>query len=127
MPASVAWENVEKTIIRQQLIGNWSFEEYMKSASETQTLTASQPHTVHVIIDFTASDSHPTRLLAAGNSLDRNLPSNQGIVVVVQCPTYVQAVFEILVKMYPRVGANSFNAESLEEAYALIRQHEAQE
>jgi hypothetical protein len=125
MPASVTWDNDDKTIIRQQLIGDWTYEEYVKSAVETQELTGSQPHTVHVIVDFTLSKSYPSRLLAAGQTLDRNLPTNQGTVTVIQCPMYIRAVFDILVRLYPKVGNNSAQVESLEEAYAFIREYEA--
>jgi hypothetical protein len=125
MPTFVGWENAEKTIIRQQLIGDWTFEEYMLSAKETQTLTASMPHTVHVIIDFSASVSHPTKMLSAGNSLDRNLPKNQGLLVAIQCPPYIRAVFEVMSKLYPKIAQNSFDADSLDEAFAIIREREA--
>jgi hypothetical protein len=125
MPASVNWDNEEKTIIRQQLIGDWTYNDYIASAAETQTLTASVPHTVHVIVDFSASTSYPTRLLSAGPGLDRNLPTNQGTVTLIQCPPYVRAVFDIVVKLYPKIGANSAYVESLEEAYAFIRAYDA--
>jgi hypothetical protein len=126
MPASVGWENEEKTIIRQQLMGDWTFEEYTTSARETQTLTGSMSHTVHVIIDFTASTSHPTKLLSVGSSLDRNLPTNQGVVVVIQVPAYVRALFQVMGKLYPKVTQNSYEVNTLDEAFAIIREHEAE-
>lgn len=99
MPASVDWENAEKTIIRQRLIGNWTFEEYMASARQTQAVTGSVPHTVHVIIDFSESQSHPTKMLAAGTTLDRNFPSNQGLLFSIQCPPYIRALFKVMSKL----------------------------
>jgi hypothetical protein len=126
MPAIVGWENAEKTIIRQQLTGDWTFEEYTNSAKETQMLTGSVAHTVHVIIDFTETKSYPTKMLSVGSSLDRNLPANQGVVVVIQVPAYIRALFEVMGKLYPKVTQNSFEANSLEEAHAIIRKHEAE-
>jgi hypothetical protein len=125
MPALVTWENTDQTVIRHQLIGDWTFEEYSKTAAETQELTASVSHTVHVIVDFSQSTSYPTRLLAAGQALDRNLPPNQGLLFVVKCPPYIRAVFDIVVKLYPKVGSNAYYLERLEEAFEIIRQHEA--
>ena len=107
------------------MIGDWTFEDYMSSAKETQALTASVPHTVHVIIDFSRSRSYPTKMLSAGSSLDRNLPPNQGMLLVVQVPPYIRAVFDIMSKLYPKIAENSFEVNSLEEALAKIRQHEA--
>lgn len=127
MPALVTWENAEKTIIRHQLIGDWTYEEYSKTAAETQALTASVPHTVHVIVDFSQSISYPTRMLAAGQALDRNLPANQGLLCVIKCPPYIQAVFDIMVKLYPKMGQNVYNVETLEEAFDIIRQNEGAE
>jgi hypothetical protein len=127
MPASVTWDNEERTIIHQKLVGEWTFEDYTKSAAETQELTASMSHTVHVIVDFTESTGYPTRLLAAGQALDRNLPTNQGSVFVVKCPPYIQAVFDIVVKLYPKVGQNAYYVETVEEAYSIIRQNEGAE
>lgn len=124
MPALITWENAEKTIIRHQLIGDWTYEEYSKTAAETQELTGSVSHTVHVIVDFTESISYPTRLLAAGQALDRNLPPNQGMLFVVKCPPYIRAVFDIIIKLYPKTGSNAHYVETLEEAFEIIRQHE---
>lgn len=125
MPASVRWDNDEKTIIRQKLVGDWTYEEYIRSAAETQELTGSMTHTVHVIIDFTESRAYPSRLLAAGQALDRNFPSNQGTVTLIQCPAYVRAVFDIVVRLYPKIGSNSAHVNTLEEAYTFIHQYEA--
>jgi hypothetical protein len=126
MPTSVGWENDEKTIIRQQLIGDWTFEEYTASARETQMLTASVPHTVHVIIDFTESISYPTKLLSVGSSLDRNMPANQGLLVVIQVPAYIRALFEVMSKLYPKIGQDSFEVNTLDEAHAVIRERVAE-
>lgn len=125
MPASVDWENAEKTIIRQRLMGDWTFEEYMASARQTQAMTGSVSHTVHVIIDFSESQSHPTKMLAAGTTLDRNFPANQGLLFSVQCPPYIRALFEVMSKLYPKIGQNSFEVHTVEEALAIIQAREA--
>lgn len=124
MPASVAWDDAAQTIIRQQLIGNWTFEDYLSSGSEMQALTSSVTHTAHVIVDFSCSTSYDTKVLAAAQSFDRNFPSNQGCLMIVQCPPYIRAVFDIATRLYPRIGQNARYVESLADAYAFIYDHE---
>lgn len=126
MPASVDWDNEQKTIIRQQIFGDWTFEDYMTSVTELQRLTASMPHTVNVIVDYTESKTYPRKILAIAQTLDRNFPANEGIVMIVQGPPYITAVFEVIFKLYRRVGQNIHHVNSLEEACAAIHEYEAQ-
>jgi hypothetical protein len=120
MPTCVNWDDAAHTIIRQQLIGKWTYEEYFSSGAETQRLTSSVPHTVHVIVDFSGSIAYDTKVLAAAQSFDRNFPPNQGCLVLIQCPAYIQAVFDIATRLYPRIGENAKYVASLEEAYRFI-------
>lgn len=126
MPACVGWDNDEKTIIRQQLFGDWTFDDYVTSLAELQRLTVSMPHTVNVIVDYTESKSHPRKILAAAQTLNRNFPANEGIVMIVQGPPYINAAFEVIFKMYPQIGQNIHHVNSLEEAYSAIQRYEVQ-
>jgi len=126
MPASVCWENEAKTIIRQQLYGDWTFEDYITSLAELQRLTVSMPHTVNVIVDYTESKTYPRKILAAAQTLDRNFPANEGIVMIVQGPPYINAVFEVIFKLCPKLGHKIHHVNSLEEAYKAIHQYEAE-
>lgn len=120
MPASVDWDDASQTTVRQQLVGDWTFDEYLSSGKKTQELTSSVSHTVHVIVDFTRSTSYDTKVLAAAQSFDHNFPDNQGCLVLVQCPAYIRAVFDIATRLYPRIGENAEYVDSLADAYAFI-------
>jgi hypothetical protein len=126
MPASVCWENEQKTIIRQQLYGDWTFEDYMTSLAELQRLTASMPHIVNVIVDYTETKTYPSKILAAAQTLDRNFPANEGIVMIVQGPPYINAAFEVIFKLSPKLAQKVHHVDSLEEAYHAIHRYEAQ-
>ena len=126
MPASVCWDNEQKTIIRQRLFGDWTFEDYMMSLGELQCLTASMPHTVNVIVDYTESKSYPRKIIAAAQRLNRNFPVNEGIVMIVQGPPYINAAFEVIFKLYPRLSQNIHHVDSLDAAYEAIDRYEAE-
>jgi hypothetical protein len=126
MPASVCWDNEQKTIVRQQLFGDWTFDDYIMSLGELQRLTASMSHTVNVIVDYTESKSYPRKIIAAAQTLHRNFPTNEGIVMIVQGPPYITAAFEVIFKLYPKLGQNIHHVDSLEDAYAAIHLYEAE-
>ena len=126
MPACVCWDNEQKTIIRQQLFGDWKFDDYIKSLAELQRLTASMPHTVNVIVDYTESKTYPRKILAAAQTLDRNFPANEGIVMIVQGPPYINAAFEVIFKLSPKLAQKIHHVNSLQEAYQAIHEYEAE-
>lgn len=121
MPACVNWDNEIRTIIRHQLIGDWTLEEYLSSGRETQELTSSRPHQVHVIVDFSRSTSYDTKILAAAPIFNRDFPTNQGCLVVIQCPPYIRLIFDIATHLYPRIGEKAEYVASLQEAHAFIQ------
>lgn len=126
MPACVGWDNEQKTIIRQQFFGDWTFEDYVTSSTELQRLTASMPHTVNVIVDYTESKTYPRKILAAAQTLSRNFPVNEGVVMIVQGPPYILAAFEVIFKLCPKSGKNVHHVDSLEDAYAAIQRYETE-
>ena len=120
MPIAVSWDNPEKTILRYDYQGRWTWDEYFKINEEGVSLIASVAHRVDTI-----SNMKPGMMPVSGSGMSsakaalRKLPSNAGIIVVVT-NSLANALLKAI-KQYDRdLGAKFRGATSIDEARTII-------
>ena len=121
MAYRIGWDNEEKTVVLQQYLEGASKDDLYLLAKESAELLASVSHKVHLIID--ERNIQLTVNSADMRYLEKNVPPNQGEVVVI--PAVGSLMFK---KMMQNIGAGiapkAFNeshfAKTIEEARELL-------
>ena len=119
MPIDVFWDDGEKTIIRARFVGDWTWTEYHAANAQMMQMATEIDHLFDVISDLTESNGLPAGNLLAEIGRGHNITApNQRSTVTVQIPKIVKTLRPIIVQITR--NDNRFQADSLEEAYAII-------
>lgn len=117
MPVSLAWDNPEKTILRYDLAGHWTWDEMLTAFDEGTAWLKSLDYTVDFIV-------HPVDPIAQAyvppNSLGhvirlhgRALP-NAGITVMVNTSNTARMLMRLMTALNPKIAARYLLVDSLE-------------
>ncbi len=123
MPIEVSWGNPQKTIIHSAFNQTWTLEDGHNMIDEMYKLTSSVNHRVHVIIDFSNSQSSPAKLLTAGNHIEKRSSPNMGISVIVKANGFLRAMSQLIMKMFVK-NQKLYFVDTLDEARKIIAQYE---
>ena len=118
----IQWDNEEKTVVLQQYTKGAVKDDLYQLASESAAMLKSVPHTVHLIIDET--EIKLTLNSADINFLEKNVPPNQGAVVMVVSKsnlTYKKVVQEMGRKLAPKTFEKPFFVNTIEQARELLQ------
>ena len=118
----IQWDNVDKTVVLQQYLPGAVKDDLYQLTQESAAMMDSVPHTVHIILD--ESSVKLTLNSADLNFLEKNVPSNQGAVVLIvnkSNKTYKRVVEDMGLKIAPRAFDNQRQASSIEEARQLLQ------
>lgn len=128
MPYTQAWDNENKTILRQTFTGTWSLEEYFTSVDLIAETLKDQPQVVHVIIDMTNTIAAPHNLLTGARYAEKKLHGKlKGINIFVGPNLLVRSTIELARKLGLRVAQNTYTSTTLDETYQRIASFEARE
>jgi hypothetical protein len=123
MPVAVQWDNPEKTIIRYDLTGRWTWDEFFATYAEASGMLASVEHTVNFIVnplDYLSQGYLPAGTLQKTIGLYRNGPPNTGITIVVGAGSFFRSLHGISQRIYPKAAARYKFAISIEEARSML-------
>src|SRR5689334_13723089 len=123
MPIEVSWGNPEKTVVYTALKEIWTLEDNHNMIDDMYKLTTSVTHTVHIMLDFTTSQSSPAKLLTSGNHIEKRKADNTGISVIIKANGFVKAMAQLMMKMFLK-DSKLFFADTREEAFQIIEQYE---
>ena len=122
MTITVTWDNEDKTIVRTEISGNWTWEEYHDALTETYALVRSVDHEVALI-----NLRHAGAVNPRGNPYPhysraaKHMPDNQSLVVNVSSEKkMVGMVAKIMTRIFPFMPKKFFVVDTIEEARALI-------
>jgi hypothetical protein len=129
MPSHVFWDNDEKTVIRNEAEGRWTWEEYHEGVDRIVTMMHSIPYRVDLI-----TVSMPNAVMPKGSVVPhfqralRLLPANTGLLIVVN----KDPISRGLAKFFTSLPGSSKQRKSifaahLEEARALIAKDRAKQ
>ncbi len=124
MGHSIQWDNEEKTVVYQQYTGNAVKDDLYYLAEESAALLKSVEHTVHLIIDERTIKL--TLSSADIKFLEKNVPPNQGVVVMVVQKTdmnYKKFIQNFGQKLAPNAFFQTYFAASPDEARQLLQEN----
>jgi hypothetical protein len=119
------WDNDEKTILRQVFYDRATVTDYYQVNDECIAMMNEQPHTVDLILDVTDAKIDMTGFLAAIGSVEKKVPANQRLVVIVKANQFIQTMAKVASQFAKRATANVYFVDTLEEAYKLIKEYDA--
>lgn len=128
MPVNMLWDDAEKSILRFEYQGKWTWEEVNNMMAQANVELTAVPHRVDTIHDFTSSSSGlPSNVLSHASSLSRQIPAQAGMSVVVGSSALINTLLSIFTKVYPQFASRYKSASTLDAAYALIEHSRASE
>jgi hypothetical protein len=121
---TVEWDNPQKTVVRYIFSRGWTWADYHNSIQRAVELVADIPYTVNMIIDLSNSSLLPSNILnTVGNSM-RHSPKPYDLAVIVTTNRFVESIIDILQRVYPAQGAKHPCVKTLEEARAMLAEHD---
>ncbi len=125
MSVTVYWDNPQQNIIIHAFKDPWTVDEHVAGLRTAYKMAAAQPHTVHVIADMRQTVCIPTQLMLAFPTAEQQLPSNAGLLVIVDAPEPIQAIVDTAKRFLPRVIKKLHFVDTFDEMYRLVRDFEA--
>jgi hypothetical protein len=116
------WDNEEKTIIRYDFDGKWTWEEFRDKQTEANALFAEVDHPVDVILDLLKSESRPTNLFVHIRESEAHRPPNHGRLVVVRSGQFVRTMLATYQRLFgSRDKIETIRVDTLEEARERLK------
>jgi hypothetical protein len=122
MGIQLVWGNEEQTVLRHIYDSTWTIRNYFQATDDSQPFLLAANHPVDIIIDMRFSNRPPFGLLPVYTTIERQLPPNQRLVVIVQANTIMRMYNQVIQAIAPKVSTNRHLVNNLDEAYQLIRQ-----
>jgi hypothetical protein len=124
MPIITQWDNDEKTIVRHDFQGRWTWEEFFEAERRANELVATVTHRVDIISNMREGAMPHQGALANARSVIHRLKANLGVIVVVVNPLLAATtkVFKKVDKDFDRVVRA---ANSVQDARQVIEQERA--
>jgi hypothetical protein len=120
MTIHVFWDDSERTILRFDGEGEWTWQDFDRKVDEAMILARSARTRIDVITILIGP-------MASGSPIPhyqrawKHLPDNVCTVVVVQHDPHAQAMYRLMTQLSSKIENSSRTADTLEEARALVR------
>lgn len=126
MSVTVDWDTPDKTVIRYQYVGRWTWPEYEQAAKRAALLVREEGRQVSVIADFSQSGMLPKGLLSGFERSLQATPLDFDVVVIVSKTELLLRMIEVFRRLNQKVGAKLLTTNSLEEARTLLSKRQSQ-
>src|SRR5690606_30177008 len=123
MPVHIDWDNDEKTVIRYDYEGKWTWDELYEVTKTAVEMFKSVPHRTNVIHNLTNSSALPGGALSHAQRFSAQNPDNWGISVVVGTGSFVSSLIQVFRKVYRQFGERYYIAPNLDKAREIIAEH----
>ena len=130
MSVTIQWDNEEKTILRYDMSGFWTWDEFFPAFEQGKQMISEVEHEVSFIVNPLDNQSRnhiPTSVLTHIRSINRNVPPNAGPTVSVSVSNFARALIRTLSYLAPQIAERYFFADSLEQARILLKERTGQE
>lgn len=122
MPVTVEWDNDDKTIVRMEMVGTWTWEEAYAGSERGYALLDSVGYEVGVIIDFSRGISLPPNAITHARGMIKRRHPRTGLTVFVGANTAFSSLWNIFSRVYTLFAQkqNSVFALTGDEARAIL-------
>ena len=123
MPVQVLWDNDDRTTLRYDVQGHWTWNEFYENFAHARAMMQTVPHTVDFIVnpvDFRSRGYMPSGMISRVVQLYRNIPPNTGVTVIVGGGDFFRIINNVSRGFYPRIAARYRFTDTLDEARAVL-------
>lgn len=122
MPITNSWDNAEKTIVRMEISGAWTWDEMNRAFNESTAMLDSVNHIVYQIVDMSQSQHTPGNFIPNARNLMKRRHPRLGIAVFVGANAMVIGLWRMFARVYTIIAReqNFTFVGTLDEARALI-------
>lgn len=100
MPINLLWENEAKTIVRMEVVGQWTWDEMYSASQEGYAMLESVQHIVDPIIDFRSSAAIPIYSITHARHMIGKRHPRTGLTVMVSSSALIHNLWDIFRKVY---------------------------
>ncbi len=129
MPVTVEWDNEEKTVIRFDYDGAYTWEDVYNAMDKSNKMMETVEHSVAHIIDVRKAGSVPPNALSHARRIEAKTHPRRSYHVTVGANTFVRVMFNTFTKLKMSVSAErglNYFTSSIDEARAWIAEQQAQ-
>jgi hypothetical protein len=120
MPIQVYWEDSEKTIVRYDFQGMWTWDDLYAVYYQAIAMETSVPHRVDIILDMLTSQRIPGNALLHLKNLSEKQPPNVGLSIFVTRNAFVISMYNMAIKVYGKIAYYFRLANTLDDAHSMI-------
>lgn len=120
MSVQVFWDNPEKTVVRYDFEGRWTWDEFYPAYKQAIEMELSVAHRVDVIVNLEQARLFPDNMLSHLKVISDKQPPNIGVSVLVTRNGFVHSMYNVGVKFYGKIRHYFRTADTLQEAYEII-------
>lgn len=121
MTVHYSWYDNAETIALCEISGRWTWDEFYDARSVFRQVNAAvERPRVDILLYLTPEATMPDNFITVMRSVVSSAAKSWGITVLVRPQPFVRALFNVLRKTYPDVGARYPFAESFEQAVMLV-------
>lgn len=123
MGVQAHWDNPEKTIIRYDFSGRWTWNEFYGAYDIAKVMVSGTTQKVHFIMNSTDEISRkytPPNAMTHMISIGRKAAPNSGKVIRVGGGAFTRILFQMVAKVNPKLIDSFAFASTLEEARAMV-------
>ena len=124
----VTWDEGDNTIMRAQMIGNWTWEDYVVASDKMLELARTVTYRVDLITDLLQSGPVPRGSASVHILRSREQkPSNFGVTVLVGADIFLKSLLQVFDQVYKKRVPASLLVNTVEEAHAVIARIRAED
>ena len=123
MGVKVQWDNSEKTIIRYDFSGRWTWDEFYAAYDIAKAMLIGTTQKIHFIMNSTDDVSRkytPPNALTHMISIGRKAVPNAGKVISISGNAFTRVLFQMVAKVNPKLTDSYAFAATLEDARAMV-------
>lgn len=121
MPVHLKWWDDTETILHYEFIDPWDWNEYDTVLRQGRALMREKDHYVGILNDMMQTQKLPTSLLSKARGYISTKPKNTGRVIFATQNKFVVMMFQMFIRVYPKLAENYHIRSHLEESVQEIQ------
>jgi hypothetical protein len=97
---NVEWATIEKNLLKWVFGHQWTRIDFLVACQQARQMVASQPHTVKIVVDISASQVYPSRVIHLALAGMRLKTSNTGQIVVISPSNLWLRLYQYMQRAY---------------------------
>ena len=126
MPIVVVWDNAEKNIIRFDVTGNWSWDDFDAAFATAAKMIDEVGHSVYFITDQGSFAKPPNGSFNHVKHIIESTDKSTILSVFVTKNMFARVIVQVFGRLFPLMGEKIRFVETMEEAHALVNRHKVE-